>query len=539
MSTEQAVVAGRYTIGAMIGGGATGSVYAGVDSSTGQKVAIKALRRELVASMPELVERFRQEGEALRRLNHPNIVKVMATAEENGQHYLVVEYVGGGSLADLLSRQPKLPIERAVGIALELSDALSRAHHLDILHRDIKPANILLAEDGTPRLTDFGLARVGSSQALTTAGSILGTFAYLSPEACYNQKLDARSDIWSFGIVLFEMLTGQLPFEGDTPFEVMYAIHHQPLPDPTALREDIPPALVDLVRKMLMKDRPARIASARMVGAVLEDIQRKIKAEDGNRITPVPPVLFASPNKELISPSIPLSATPPPLSSKIRVLIVDDHAVVRQGLRTFIDLQDDMQVVGEGENGAQAVDLAMRLQPDIVLLDLVMPQMDGVEATRYILERSPQSRVLILTSFGEDDKVFPAIRGGAQGYLLKDTHPTDLVQAVREAHQGKVQLHPDIARKLMSAVAAAPPAQEISPASNASAPPLKSATTDLTNRELEVLRLIACGMNNHEIAEQMVISEKTVKTHVSNVLGKLGVEDRTQAAIWALKHGLA
>jgi DNA-binding NarL/FixJ family response regulator len=231
-------------------------------------------------------------------------------------------------------------------------------------------------------------------------------------------------------------------------------------------------------------------------------------------------------------------------------LIVDDHAVVRQGLRTFIDLQDDMQVVGEGENGLQAVELAGRLQPDVILLDLVMPQMDGVEATRKILERSPHSRVLILTSFGEDDKVFPAIRGGAQGYLLKDIHPSDLVQAVREAHQGKVQLHPDIARKLMSAVAAAPPAGApqpagapplagaSSPGSTPGAPPPKAAPSDLTERELEVLRLIARGMNNAEIAAQMVISEKTVKTHVSNVLGKLGVADRTQAAIWALKHGI-
>jgi DNA-binding NarL/FixJ family response regulator len=176
------------------------------------------------------------------------------------------------------------------------------------------------------------------------------------------------------------------------------------------------------------------------------------------------------------------------------------------------------------------------LQPDIILLDLVMPQMDGVEATPKIMGRSPKSRVLILTSFGEDDKVFPAIRGGAQGYLLKDIHPNDLVQAVREAHHGKVQLHPEIARKLMSAVAAAPPTKE-TPSSPGSSTPDATAT-DLTEREQEVLGLIARGMNNHEIAEKMVISEKTVKTHVSNVLGKLGVEDRTQAAIWALKHGL-
>ena len=197
------------------------------------------------------------------------------------------------------------------------------------------------------------------------------------------------------------------------------------------------------------------------------------------------------------------------------MLIVDDHAVVRQGLQTFIDLQEDMSVVGEGSNGVEGVELAGRLQPDVVLLDLVMPLMDGVNATREILEVSPQSHILILTSFGEDDKVFPAIRSGAQGYLLKDIHPNDLVRAIRDVNQGKVQLHPDIAKKLMSAVSNSPQGEQAHTG-------LSGLAGQLTERELEVLRLIARGMNNHEIAEKMVISEKTVKTHVSNVLGKLG-----------------
>jgi NarL family two-component system response regulator LiaR len=226
-----------------------------------------------------------------------------------------------------------------------------------------------------------------------------------------------------------------------------------------------------------------------------------------------------------------------PLETKIRVLIVDDHAVVRQGLRTFINLQEDMEVVGEGNDGAQAVELAGNLLPDVILLDLVMPQMDGVEATKHILERSSKSHILILTSFGEDDKVFPAIRAGAQGYLLKDIHPDELIQAVREANQGKVQLHPDIAKKLMSAIAG-----EAKPTGAAaeSAPGAQAARagSDLTEREVEVLGLIARGLTNREIAEKMIISEKTVKTHVSNILGKLNLDDRTQAAIWALKHGM-
>jgi DNA-binding NarL/FixJ family response regulator len=228
--------------------------------------------------------------------------------------------------------------------------------------------------------------------------------------------------------------------------------------------------------------------------------------------------------------SHPLSTISP--EKKIGVLLVDDHSVVRQGLRMFIEMQSDMQVLGEGANGLEAVELAVRLKPDVILLDLLMPLMDGVEATRKILQANPHARVLILTSFGEDDKIFPAIRAGAQGYLLKDIQPRELVQAVRETYQGKAQLHPDIARRLMAAVTGEAPVKSAPSAS------LPAALQELTEREREVLDQIARGLTNRQIAEKMVISEKTVKTHVSNLLDKLGLEDRTRAAIWALKHGL-
>lgn len=224
-----------------------------------------------------------------------------------------------------------------------------------------------------------------------------------------------------------------------------------------------------------------------------------------------------------------------PEPDKIRVLIVDDHAMVRQGLRTFLELHNDpaelpIEVAGEAVNGIEAVEQAGRAQPDIVLLDLVMPEMDGIQATTRILECSPNSRVLILTSFGEEDKVIPAIQAGAHGYLLKDIAPDQLVHAIRSAYQGEVQLHPNAAKQLMSVIAQKNVVDARSD---------RPGTGALTQRECEVLGLIARGMSNREIAEKAFISEKTVKTHVSNILGKLHLEDRTQAAIYAVKHGFA
>jgi two-component system, NarL family, response regulator LiaR len=221
--------------------------------------------------------------------------------------------------------------------------------------------------------------------------------------------------------------------------------------------------------------------------------------------------------------------------STIRVLVVDDHAVVRQGLRTFLELQTDssalpIEVVGEAADGVEAVELASRFQPDVVLLDLVMPVMDGIAATPKILECCPRSRIIILTSFGEEDKVFPAIRTGAHGYLLKDIKPADLVQAIRAAHLGRTQLHPDVAQKLMAAIAEA----GVQPTRRSYEP----ATDALTEREREVLHLLADGLSNREIAGELVIGETTVKSHVSSILDKLHLEDRTQAAIYALRHGL-
>jgi NarL family two-component system response regulator LiaR len=212
--------------------------------------------------------------------------------------------------------------------------------------------------------------------------------------------------------------------------------------------------------------------------------------------------------------------------SEIRVLIVDDHQVVRQGLRTFLELQPDIIVVGEADNGQVAVEMVRQLQPDVVLMDLVMPRLDGVAATRQVKALESGVKVIALTSFTEDDKVFPAIQAGASSYLLKDVSPDDLVEAIRAAHRGEARLHPDITRMLMEQVAQQASATR------------QRLSEELTRRELEVIQLVAQGRNNHDIAEALVISEKTVKSHISNILGKLHLDDRTQLAIYAIKHGL-
>ena len=213
-------------------------------------------------------------------------------------------------------------------------------------------------------------------------------------------------------------------------------------------------------------------------------------------------------------------------TEKIKVLIVDDHQVVRQGLRTFLELQEDVLVVGEAGDGQAAVEMTRQLNPNVVLMDLVMPHLDGISATRQVKALGLDVKVIALTSFTEDDKVFPAIQAGASSYLLKDVSPDELVEAIRAVHRGEARLHPDIARKLMEQVA------------HQSAPSREPHVDDLTEREREVIRLVAQGRSNQEIARELFISEKTVKTHVSNILGKLQLEDRTQLAIYAIKKGL-
>jgi len=207
----------------------------------------------------------------------------------------------------------------------------------------------------------------------------------------------------------------------------------------------------------------------------------------------------------------------------IKVFIVDDHELVREGLKTFLDAHDDILVVGEAFDGESALKKVQTVQPDVILMDLVMPKMDGITAIRKMKQTNPEIRIIALTSFSEDDKIFPAIKAGACGYLLKDVAPAELVEAIQAAQRGETSLHPKITKRLVENIALYHK---------------KPSPEELTEREAEVLGCIARGLRNREIGDVLFISEKTVKTHVSSILSKLNLTDRTQAAIYALKKRL-
>ena len=213
------------------------------------------------------------------------------------------------------------------------------------------------------------------------------------------------------------------------------------------------------------------------------------------------------------------------MSNPIRILFVDDHAVVREGLRSFIQIKPDTEVVGEAADGIEAVEKALSLEPDVILLDIVMPRLDGVGTIEQLNQEDCTARILVITSFAEDKQIFPAIKAGALGYLLKDSMPNELIHAIRDVYRGEPCLHPTIARRLMDELNRErdlPPTEE-----------------PLTERELEVLTLIAQGYSNREIAEQLHLSERTVGKYTSNILDKLHLANRTQAALYALRKGIA
>jgi predicted ATPase len=355
----------RYVQEELLAVGGHGEIYRGRDRLTGQPVAIKWLKPELIVQHPELITRFVREGEVLRQLNHPNIVNVRASFKQDGQYAIVMDYVAGGSLRALLDQTPQLPLQRVLDIGLELADALSRTHHLGILHRDLKPENVLLADDGTPRLTDFGLARLQHDDArLTHTGELVGSPAYMSPEALRGEELDARSDIWSFGVLLYEMLAGRRPFEGTRITPVLVSILEGVMPEIRQFRPNVPPALVNLLHSLLARQREQRIASMRQVAAGLEAIRA------GQPIEGLASTTMASTS---VSPAAPASPTPTEAATPVFVARQPELARLDAWLDAALAGAGRVAfVIGEAGRGKTALlqafaQRAQQAHPDLVV----------------------------------------------------------------------------------------------------------------------------------------------------------------------------
>ncbi len=415
-----------------------GDVYKALDTLTQNTVAIKVLRPEVVAEDPTLVERFCREAIALRALNHPNIVRVIDTFDENGRNYIVMEYVPGGSLAELIKRDGQLPIERVVQISLDLADALTRTHRLNIIHRDLKPSNVLLAADGTPRLTDFGVAHTGDGQTmLTQAGSIIGTISYLSPEAAEGRPHDEKSDIWSFGLVIYEMLAGHHPFaEERTPSGMLKAILNEPIPDLLEVRPDTPLELRDLVHGMLAKEPGVRIGSVRTVGGMLEAILNRLQSAKDDAPTP-PPSRFANTPQINLPPSLP--QTPPPGAPSTprhvtdpRIFIAyrreDSGDIVERLYTKLAEIFGDNNIVRDVDRIADRTVSRFVLAQDVlgsvdVMLVLIGGQWSGVPGRRTIDSPKDALRVQIEAGLKRPGVlIIPVLLGGAS--LPKDLPPS-------------------------------------------------------------------------------------------------------------------
>jgi len=275
-TSRAALLRDRYRLDHVVHPGKTSYLFRGTDMHTGEMVAIKQLTVSRDAD--EIAwQRFQREAEVLTSLDHPNIVRLRDTFRDTDFEYIVMEYIYGGSLFDRLKREGRLPLGEAVSIAAQLAGALDHAHARGIVHRDVKPSNVMLAADCVPRLADFGVARLVTVSGVTRPRTRIGTAPYLSPEACLGEPIDARGDIWSLGIVLYEMLAGAVPFTGRTDVRIARAILDHPLPDLRATRPDAPDALTALLDAMLAKNPAERIASAR----IAEDHLRAFASEIG------------------------------------------------------------------------------------------------------------------------------------------------------------------------------------------------------------------------------------------------------------------
>lgn len=493
----------RYEIQKLLGEGATSTVYLGTDNVLGRQVALKVLHPHVRDTTRK---RFFQEAMAAAQLNHPNIMAIHDRGEDNSRDYLVVEYVGGRPLTEFIPTTP----QRVAELGAQIARALHYAHEREIIHRDIKPANIMVTPEGSIKIMDLGLALPREAKRVTAPGMVIGTPAYISPEQAKGKDLDYRTDIYSLGIVLFEMATGELPFNADDITALLLQHVQQPPPRPTLIVPDFPMALENVILKTLEKNRDRRFTTARtLADALTASMPGSSSQVDEDATLPTRPDWVGNQT----SSSVPVKG------KVIRVILADDHQLLRSTLSNYLGTHDDIVVVAQAGNGDDALRETLTHHPDILLLDLNMPGKNGLDALPEIREQAPDVKVLVLTGRDDDNYIMRALRAGAHGYVLKSTDEQKLVDSIRKVMEGEMVLGRGIAEKVVSGM-------------------LHTDDKLLDAQQMEVLLHIAAGMNNDEIAKNLDLSITQLVEINAQILDKLGVRDRMSAALKALREGL-
>jgi serine/threonine protein kinase/DNA-binding CsgD family transcriptional regulator len=486
------ILRNRYEVIELLGEGSTATVYKAVDKRLGRDVALKVLLPHVRETVQK---RFFQEATAVAQLNHPNIMAIYDMDEDSGTHFLVVEYVEGDPLNHYIPSTPEVVVELGRQIAL----ALHYAHERDIIHRDIKPANIKVTPAGQVKIMDLGLALPREAKRVTADGMIIGTPAYLSPEQAQAFALDRRTDIYSLGVVLYEMVTGQLPFSSDDIPALLVQQVKQPPPPPRLINPDIPLALESVILKALEKSPSRRFQTAE---ALAQALQASVRTS----------ATLNQPTQTARPVTAPLSRPP------LRLVLADDHNILRRTLVSFLSERDDMMVVGEAADGEAALQQTLALQPDVVLLDINMPIKSGLEVLPEIRHGVPSAKVLVLTGREEDWYITQALRAGAHGYILKSASENDLIDGIHKVAQGTLVLGSGVAEKVVTGA-------------------LRGTNERLNEEERQTLLLVAAGMNNDAISQRLDMPMTTLVETLAHAMDKLGAKDRHAAALKALRRG--
>ncbi|MBV8451442.1 MAG: protein kinase [Deltaproteobacteria bacterium] len=489
---------GHYRIDARLGCGGMGEVWRAIDTKLGREVAIKILPDSL-ADCPDRLARFTGEARMLAALNHPNIATIYDVGELEGRAFLVMELLEGKTLSEFIGRKP-VEIQETIMLSIQIAEALDEAHSKGIIHRDIKPANIFVTARGRIKVLDFGVARrtersdfAGSLaptlQAFTMPGLVMGTMEYMSPEQARGEPTDARTDLFSFGVVLYEMATGLSPFRGAAAALVFDALLNQDPVPVSDLNPNLPPGLPEMINKALKKDRRERYQTASEMLGDLRDLE----------------------HDWALGPR-------PAMNSQrsIRILCVEDHPVFREGLCRIIGAQQDMLLVAQAANATEAVNHFRLYRPDVTLMDLRLPGANGTDAMIAIRGEFPEARIIVLTTAEGDAEIQRALRAGACAYILKNTARDELLSVIRSVHAGNRRVPAEVATRVAEHLG----------------------DDELTTRELDVLRYIRDGSKTKEIAANLNISETTVHSHIKNVVRKLQAKDRAHAVTIAVRRGI-